>query len=63
MCIRDRDTALWDIASWLGQTITEQPVLGVTGMGRWFAVAMNGKSVYATSLLGFDLVGDIGGLL
>lgn len=57
------DTALWDIASWMGQSITEQPVIGTVGMGRWFAVAMNGKSVYATSLVGFDLVGDVGGLL
>jgi hypothetical protein len=57
------DIALWDIAYWGGGFVTEQPVIGATGIGRWFAIALSGKSRYTTSLVGFDAIGDIGGML
>jgi hypothetical protein len=57
------DVAEWDAAEWEGAYVTEQPVHGAAGMGRWVAISLTGKSVVETSLVGFDIVGDMGGLL
>jgi hypothetical protein len=57
------DLALWDINQWGGSLITEQPVIGAAGYGRWFAVSLSGRSKNETSVVGFDLIGEIGGML
>lgn len=57
------DIALWDISSWGGGYVIEQPIIGASGIGRWFAVALSGKSRFETSLVGFDAIADIGGML
>ena len=43
--------------------VKEQPVIGASGIGRWVAVSLQGQSTKLVSLVGFDLIGDIGGML
>lgn len=57
------DSAKWDDAYWLGPYETIQATRGVSGIGRWVALSLVGSSVVNTSLVGFDLVGDVGGML
>jgi hypothetical protein len=57
------DIALWDVDSWGGGFVTEQPTIGAVGVGRWVAVTLSGRSSVATNLLGFNLLYKPGGLL
>lgn len=52
-------TALWGSSSYA----PDAEVMGADGMGRFTAIALEGRSVYATTLLGFTIMLDSGGLL
>lgn len=57
------DISKWDIDIWGGSYVTEQPVIGASGIGRWVAVSLQGQSTKLVSLVGFDLIGEVGGML
>jgi hypothetical protein len=57
------DQAKWDQSNWGGGLITTQPTIGARGVGRFVSIALSGRADHACSLVGFDLIGDTGGLL
>jgi hypothetical protein len=57
------DTAIWDNSYWGGQFVTEQPVIGGNGLGRWVAIALSGRSSVNTNLIGFSVIFKRGGML
>jgi hypothetical protein len=57
------DTALWDTDTWAGKAQAYDNTIGVSGMGRYVAVAIRGESTSDLTYVGADLMGDIGGLL
>jgi hypothetical protein len=57
------DVAKWDQAEWGGGLVTTQPTIGARGVGRFVAIALSGRADHVCSLVGFDLIGDTGGLL
>jgi hypothetical protein len=57
------DSAVWDRSRWGGGFITTMPPIGATGMGHFVAVELSGRSNFAMSLVGFDLIGDAGGMI
>jgi len=57
------DVAKWDQAEWGGGLVTTQPTIGARGVGRFVALALSGRADHVCSLVGFDLIGDSGGLL
>jgi hypothetical protein len=57
------DAAIWDSDLWSTQfTVTDRPV-GAMGYGFVVAIALNGAANTTTTLVGFDLMLDSGGLL
>ncbi len=57
------DQALWDQAEWGAGLVTTQPTIGARGIGRFAAIALAGYSTKTLALVGFDVMGDVGGLL
>jgi hypothetical protein len=57
------DSAVWDTALWGGDYTPATPFLGLTGGGRDVAIALRGKSVGLTTLVGVDVFFEVGGLL
>lgn len=57
------DFALWDVAVWGGGVQVSERLIGGRGMGRMVAVWIRGNSSVATTLVGWDLMFDQGGLL
>ena len=58
------DEALWDTTGkWEGLAQNYHETIGVNGMGRHLAVALRGESASDLSLIGFDMMGDFGGML
>ena len=57
------DVALWDQAEWGAGLVTTQPTIGARGIGRFVAIALAGYADHPCSLVGFDVIGDTGGLL
>ena len=57
------DAAIWDANVWAGTAQSYLETRGCIGMGRHLAVAVRGETSFELSLLGFDLMGDGGGLL
>lgn len=54
----------WGDALWGGDTKSPNAeVQGAAGMGRYVAVALSGRAVYPTTLIGFTVMLDSGGLL
>lgn len=59
------DTAVWDTAVWPGDN-TQTPaqgIMGAKGMGRDVAVAVRGTATSRTTVVGVDVLFDVGGLL
>lgn len=57
------DASMWDRAVWGEGLISDQKPYGGSGMGRHVAIAIRGASLVPTTLLGFDVMADLGGLL
>ena len=56
-------TAVWDVDVWAGGLQTSDNPRGTTGMGRYVAVNIRGRSSTAVTLAAFDIIYDYGGLL
>jgi len=56
------DTAVWDTALWGGAFQTQQPVIGLTGMGPDAALAIRLATTSRTVLVGVDLQFTEGGM-
>jgi len=58
------DDTYWNQSLWAGSYQIDQPVYGATGIGRMVAISLNGTSLATdTTLAGFELMLDAGGLL
>jgi hypothetical protein len=57
------DSAIWDTSLWTGTAQAYTQTIGSSGMGYHVAVALRGESYVRTTLLGFDLMLDAGGML
>lgn len=57
------DAGLWDQAIWGGGTVSQQGTFGAAGMGPEVAIAIRGKSVSRTTLVGIDVGFSEGGFL
>jgi hypothetical protein len=57
------DASMWDKAVWGAGYISDQKPYGGSGMGRHIAVAIRGASIVPTTLLGFDIMMDVGGMM
>lgn len=57
------DVARWDQAEWGAGLVTVQPTIGARGVGRFVSIALAGYADHPCSLVGFDVIGDTGGLL
>ena len=57
------DVGLWDTALWAGGVGNERRLVGTWGMGTNVALYLSGTSTTTTTLAGFDILIDQGGLL
>lgn len=57
------DASLWDKAVWGAGYISDQKPYGGIGMGRHVAIAVRGASLVPTTIVGFDVMLDLGGML
>lgn len=57
------DASLWDKAVWGAGYISDQRPFGATGMGRHIAIAIRGASIVSTTIVGFDVMAQIGGMM
>lgn len=57
------DSAIWDDDLWAGGAVVTDKVVGGDGMGRAIAIALKGKSAAETTLIKFDVMADVGGML
>jgi hypothetical protein len=57
------DSALWDTAVWGGAYSASQAVHGAAGMSPEVAIAIRGTARAKTTIVGFDVVYDVGGFL
>jgi hypothetical protein len=57
------DFAIWDLNVWGGGQQVADRRIGALGMGRHVAVWIRGNSAVETTLIGFDIMYDVGGLL
>ncbi len=59
------DSDLWDAGIWGGELSPNLSAVGAVGMGKHFAIAIRGRAVSRTTLVGFDisLVQSAGGFL
>lgn len=56
-------TGTWDVALWGGGSLSANRWRGATGAGRDFAIALRGKAVSRTVLVGIDVAYQTGGLV
>ena len=57
------DASLWDKAIWGEGYVSDQKPYGGSGMGRHVAIAVRGTSLVSTTIVGFDIMMDRGGVL
>lgn len=57
------DASLWDKAVWGEGYISDQKPYGGSGMGRHVAIAIRGASLVPTTLVGFDVMMELGGMI
>lgn len=57
------DSAVWDNAVWSGSTEVVDETIGASGLGRSIAIALKGRTACETTLVKFDTMVDLGGLL
>lgn len=57
------DADLWDTARWEGTAQSFAETRGIRGMGRHLAIALRGVTETRLALVGFDIMGDMGGQL
>lgn len=57
------DASTWDASLWGGEYMAAQTAVGATGMGREVALAWRGYAISRTTLVGFDVHFNAGGLL
>jgi hypothetical protein len=57
------DASLWDRAIWGEGYVSDQKPYGGAGMGRHVAIALRGTSLVSTTVVGFDIMMDKGGVL
>jgi hypothetical protein len=59
----DAAISLWDLATWGGEFVVVQDIVGASGMGRTIAVGLNGSSAVETILVRYDIMVDQGGMI
>jgi hypothetical protein len=57
------DSAVWDADVWGGEYTPTQKLQGASGMGREVALALRGNATSRTTIVGFNVVFEVGGLL
>jgi hypothetical protein len=57
------DSAVWDTSVWSGDYTATQPLQGGTGIGRDVAIAVRGSAIARTTLVGVDVLFELGGVL
>lgn len=61
--IWDGASSTWDLAVWGGSVKSSSNARGANGLGRHVAVAMRGQAAEAVTLIGIDVIWDVGGAL
>lgn len=54
---------IWNLSEWSGGVQTTDNPRGARGLGRWIAINIRGRSSDEVTLVGFDLIYDVGGLM
>jgi|GEM_PF-2380920 len=57
------DNATWDASTWAGAYAAQQNPQGAAGMGPEVAIAIRGSATSRTSIVGIDVIYDMGGFL
>lgn len=57
------DLGIWDLATWTGDLIESEPVVGEGGIGRAMAIALQTSTIAPTTLIRFDAMAETGGFL
>lgn len=57
------DTAIWDVSVWGGEVTPFEDIFGGSGFGRHIAIAIRGQTNSDCTLIGYDVMLDVGGLM